>query len=177
MQINMRIAHQQPLTTIITDASWCPKTNAGGWAAWVVNSGTRQKKSGVLRKYVGSFEAECAAITNGFFVAHKTGLLVRKGKVIIQSDCTQALEVLIDQGRTSNPAVSKMIAQLAEYHHLYKYEIEARHVRGHQNPNKDARTYVNNWCDREAKRHMREMRRRLNGKSNKPHEKGFENAY
>ena len=176
MLINMRTAHQQPLTTIITDASWCPNTHAGGWAAWVVNSGIRQKMSGELQKYVSSFDAECAAITNGFFLAHKTGLLVRKGKVIIQSDCTHALEVLIDQGRTSNPAVSKMIAQLSEYHNLYKYEIESRHVKGHQDPSKDARTFVNNWCDREAKRHMREMRKRFADKSNKPRVKELRNA-
>lgn len=176
MRINMKNAGVSPLTTIITDASWCPNTQAGGWAAWAVNSGNRQKFSGELRRYTNSFEAECAAITNGFFLAHKRGLLVRQGRVIIQSDCQQALEVLIEQGRTSNPAVSKMLAQLAEYHNLYKYDIEARHVRGHQNPNKDARTYVNNWCDREAKAKMRLMRKRLAGKCFQPREGELRNA-
>jgi len=41
--------------------------------------------------------------------------------------------------------------------HLYGVRVTTRHVKGHTS-NPDARSYVNRWCDREAKKHMREGR-------------------
>ncbi len=128
--------------TVITDASFCPETNAGGWAAWItVNSPDgevrRHRRHGAFKKRPGtSVEAELWALENG--VATATKLMPKPAKILAQCDCLAALQQL-----KANP---------------YHKGIAVRHVRGHTS-NTDSRSWVNRWCDNQARRHMLKVRR------------------
>lgn len=127
-------------TTIITDASWCPDTLAGGWASWItINLGeevVRIKRSGRFKDLAKSAEvAEIWALENGIYLAKD---YCDNANLLAQSDCAGALRVL-----------------------RKKYgRVKFRHVKGHTTKN-DARSWVNRWCDKEARKHMLAQRKEL----------------
>jgi len=143
--------------TVICDASWCPTSRAGGWAVWInVNypdgRHERIKDSGNFRtRPRGSEHAEQVACMIGIFLA------VQKGaeRLLVQNDC---LNVVRTRGSTASPRKRAEYLEAEEKYwpHL-RGCIEWRHVKGHT-AGDDSRTWVNNWCDTEAKRHMRKQR-------------------
>lgn len=134
--------------TVITDASFCPKTKAGGWACWITpDVGTRVKLSGKFQNLPESATfAELWSAYNGLAVAYKMGARV----ILLQSDCM-----------TVGTAISKPNGKHGfgpfRDEHIPDAVVQFRHVKGHTN-DPAARSYVNRWCDAEAKRHMRELR-------------------
>lgn len=132
-------------TTVICDASWCPETGAGGWAAWATTTSSTGK---VARQYLhgsfrdnpnGSLQAEVWAMKNGIHIAKKLMKQHRSGGVLLaQSDCVGAIK-----------EVSEGID-----------DIVFRHVKGHTD-NAGARFWVNRWCDRMARKSMRALREQL----------------
>lgn len=134
--------------TVITDASFCHKTKAAGWAVWIVfdtpiDGTKRLKRSGVFKAQPKtSSEAERFAMFNGLALAYNWGAR----RILVQSDCEGIL-------RHDCP-----IYQKAAKGYWPTAIVLFRHVKGHQCPNTDARSFVNNWCDYNAKRHMRAQR-------------------
>lgn len=156
MKVDLR--HQSPMITVITDASYCPDTKAGGWAAWCVRDGHRLKVSGQLEMLTqNSTEAELLAMLQGIRRALKFYAPPLRTYLLIQSDNTGALKKL---GQPGQPGSAY---DLAHQHYCKIMEefspfLKTRHVKGHSDSRKGARYYVNNWADKEAKKHMREMR-------------------
>lgn len=132
--------------TVNTDASFCPRTHAAGWAAWIaIDGGKKIKWSGKFhRRPRTSTEAELWAIKNGVWLAASAGVT----HVLVQSDCKGAL--------------AKVNRDCAERRDLLRrlphaVSIVTKHVKGHTDT-ASPRTWVNDWCDKAAKRHMNEQR-------------------
>lgn len=134
--------------TVFCDASFCPETGAAGWAGWVKYGadGDTLRCSGRLEHCPNSTEAEKLAIVETVKKAQLVHVDFHKKVVIIQSDCLSAIGVL-----ENNRVIERML--LSEQPEV----IKLKHVKGHQG-HKCRRSSVNTWCDREARRKMREAR-------------------
>lgn len=140
--------------TINTDASFNGTYKKGGYAFYIVCNEFKIQKSGAFRvDPQNPEEAEIMAIGNAI-----TTLLLRpdlpKAKfLIINSDCMNGMNKIKKANRGGLPRkVSGMKNKLVS--HLGNPKFEFRHVKAH-NGHPDARSWVNDWCDREAKKHMR----------------------
>ncbi|KHQ51138.1 reverse transcriptase-like protein [Mameliella alba] len=132
--------------TVITDASFCDRTKAAGWAAWVRIDGMAEpiKRYGSFSDAVStSSEAEKKAALNGIWIAAQYGAT----EILLQSDCLAVVH-LID-------GTTKKRAPLDQWHRwcasigILGLDLKSRHVRGHTSK-KDARSHVNRWCDKHA---------------------------
>lgn len=139
-------SHSKRFCTVLTDASWCPDSRAAGWAAWLVCDGNRYKQYGAFKaKCQNAGEAEIKAILNGLSLAKKHFDPVHYHVV---SDCQHAL-------RTLPIATNQWGAKLREI--VGSARVTFAHVKAH-NGTPDKRSYVNAWCDRNARKAMREIR-------------------
>lgn len=135
--------------TVITDASFCGQTNAGGWAAWVRLDAHPHpiKQAGPFKdRPCSSGEAEILAAINGLFLAYRYGARV----ILIQSDYTGV-------GRAIHNGKSKIYTK-ARNLYFPDAAIRFRHVKGHTDRG-EPRYYVNRWCDTNAKLHMKKQRK------------------
>lgn len=134
--------------TVLTDASWCPHEKVAGWACWIVCNGERFKKYDAFYEKVESArEAEIKAIINGVFIAKR---VFAPEAYHIVSDCMDAMRAL--QGQSSDKQWQDKLTSI-----IGSARISFKHVKAHSSTN-DKRTYVNNWCDFQAKMSMRRMR-------------------
>lgn len=167
MEVDMRQVSQ--FATMITDASHCPNTKAGGWASWTTRNGVRYKYCGALKGlYDSSNEAEFAAICNGLFMLLQNKVVRSGDTLLIQSDNTTALNWTGAERSGQMPVYEGMTAKARDLRMRFRelvndnnLRIRARHVKGHQSNQKGARYYVNNWCDEQAGYHMRKLRQKL----------------
>jgi len=150
------------LVTINTDASFHPSLKYGAYAFWAICDDFKITKSGVFRsKCINSHDAEAKCIIN----ALKVVLLAHKGisKIIVNTDSLNGIALLtndkehIKKYMGQNQVMWKHIRKA--FHETMKYnknkvEIEYRHVKAHSGV-KDKRSYVNEWCDSEAKKQLR----------------------
>lgn len=141
--------------TVIADASFCDKTMAAGWASYIKVDGQP------AMKYFGNFksqvlsnnEAEALATMNGIFFAAQAGAT----HILAQTDS-------IALTRKKKPTYLK--DALANLRSQYNVVIEFRHVKGHSKI-QDARSHCQRWCDKVAKKIMREQRTILNASHSK----------
>lgn len=138
--------------TVITDASFCPDTFVGGWAAWIaMPNGIKLKRYGALKENpLNSTDAEFKAAINGIVLAVRQGAT----NILLQSDCINVVKAINEQE-------VKLSATLAENSvDVSRIKLIARHVKGHTVLT-GARYFVNRWCDKMAKLSMREKRDEL----------------
>ena len=156
---------KQDYVTLYTDASWIE--DHGSWAFWAKADSGRLTQTGMLPKEInGSFQGEIYAIcqgmhkvlkrwpaTKGFYICSDSkaamGFLSnpkkeksRSGK--IYSDVEQRLKTAFD----------KMVVDK---------EILMRHVKGHKSGKKSIRFWLNNWCDKQARKTRKEHKKTENG--------------
>jgi ribonuclease HI len=146
-----------PKATVITDASWDSRTLAGGWAAWIRIDGVQGpiKGSGPLLKQPDQADtAEIMAAINGIYLARSRGA----GAILLQTDCVLVVSMIRQTAKQKQMIRWNDYADRAD---INLGSLTAKHVKGHTRVD-DARSYVNRWCDSEAKRHMRVVRSRLN---------------
>lgn len=144
--------------TINTDASFHPDHKVGGFAFWMVCDTGRHKQSGPLNSVGNSTEAESMAIANALHV-----LLNSKvpgvTKIIINTDSKNSITFIKKRAKVGTPY---KIAYLLIRKLKQKYNVpgglkcEFRHVKAHSGKD-DKRSWVNDWCDREAKKEMRKL--------------------
>ena len=143
------------ITTVFTDASWCPKSKYGGFACWVKSdNGTFKKYGEMSGKFDGAHKAELAAIVNGVWFALKC--VPDTTYMICSSDCKTAIDNVNNCGVYS-PDKKRMAAHVRWMTRFIRFEL--RHVKAHV-VNGDKRHAVNNWCDEYAKMSMRAKRDR-----------------
>lgn len=136
------------MATVITDASFCPFTKASAWAAWIRYRDKKIKVAELFKRQPKSpHEAELWAIINGVYLA---GQLQPKA-ILVQSDCKTAL-TKID---ARCPELNKTLRRLKGY----DFTLITRWVKGHGKDGTD-RTWVNNWCDKQAGLLMRSERKK-----------------
>lgn len=138
--------------TVITDASFCATTGAGGWAAWVRLDTIKGpvKQSGCFHeRQTSSTFAEVYAALNGIWIARALGAT----EILLQSDCMTVKH--LRDGRCKSPGLVKAWTEALGREDMAGIKVSVRHVKGHNyHRTKDARTFVNDWCDRKAKEHM-----------------------
>lgn len=144
--------------TIITDASWCPTTKVAGYGFWVACERGRRRGGGTIKALVpSSLAAEMMAMVNGLCHGMRFGMVANGDVLLIQTDCQAAIDTF---RRFRNPGCD-VEAQVVEHMETIcgtgNITVEYRHVKGHTN-GRTPRTYVNNYCDAEAKKYMRARR-------------------
>lgn len=145
--------------TINVDASFHPQEKVGGYAFWIVCSKFVIKKGGMFKTNPkNSTEAELMGIANAAYTLLKTPDLPYCRLVVVNNDCLNAHEKI---GQKSNNKIGKETANIFKqirgvlYYPGAQTKIHLRHVKAHSGID-DKRSYVNEWCDKEAKKWMRE---------------------
>jgi len=149
------------LVTINTDACFHTKLKYAGYAFWAVSNEFKITKSGVFKHKAHSpDDAEAKCIINALNVV----LLAHTGitKIIINTDSLNATGILKRDLKhiTRYVFIKKKYVEILQNQYqkvlsktTNKVEIEFRHVKAHSNKD-DARSFVNEWCDTNAKKMM-----------------------
>jgi len=146
------------LVTINTDASFHPSLKYGAYAFWAICDDFKITKSGVFRKKCQTpDDAEAKCIINALTVILKAHKGIKK--IIINTDSLNAIAYLKKDEKHIHKyglSMSKMrqFQQCLVFLPIMGVEIEYRHVKAHSGVN-DKRSYVNEWCDSEAKKQLR----------------------
>lgn len=151
------------IVTINTDASFSKTHGVGAGAIWIVSNDFKIKYSSVLRsKTLNPTIAEAHTILNALHLVFRQNISANT-RVIINTDSMNAIYIFttnkdmiskyrikgwkelqrhLDKAKSLKPGVTD------------KIHIEFRHVKAHVSTD-TARTFVNEWCDQEAKRVLR----------------------
>lgn len=145
------------LVTINTDASFHPSYKVGAFAFWIVCNQGRILKSGKLKQTHAPHDAEGKCIANALFTLLNSdfnGIT----RIIINTDSMTCIQRMVGKGKVNTPerSVYNYLKALKKKHGIKHSNIEFRHVKAHQGTD-TPRKYVNDWCDKQAKRHMREL--------------------
>lgn len=142
--------------TVLTDASWCPHEHVAGWAVWIVCNNERYKRyDAFFEKVANAQEAEIKAIINGVHIAKR---VFNPDHYHVVSDCTGAMTAL--QGKGTTKEWQNILTNITG-----DAMVTFKHVRAHTKGN-DKRSWVNNWCDFNAKLAMRSLRSISGGSNN-----------
>lgn len=161
--------------TVNTDASFSNKWKIGAYAFWVISKDFKIKKSGMIKSKVESpTHAECMAIVNAlhavFYMLFQDNTMSKVRMIIVNTDSMNAKHVFEnDELKIREYRLKKYSQQFygkfewmckKTFGKKCKVEFQFRHVKAHQNTD-TPRTYINDWCDKEAKKHMGEQLEQL----------------
>jgi ribonuclease HI len=146
------------LITINTDAS-CSEAY-GGYAFWIVCDAGKIQKAGKIKAEIkGSQQAEMMCIANALHTL-KHSKFKSISKVIINTDstpCIQALTGFKSSWEGAKECLFTMMEiciangkSIREVSEMFEF----RHVKAHTGK-KDKRSFVNEWCDKEAKKYCK----------------------
>lgn len=142
------------IVTITTDASYHGLHKVGAYAYWITCNLGRLKAAGPLKgKIKNPDEAEIQCILNALHVA-KQRIGSKAKKIIVNTDSTNAIAVFENKEKE----IKRWGLKWAEHYRKQLLAgsyglIEFRHVKGHTS-NKEAKFWVNNWCDTAAKKQL-----------------------
>jgi ribonuclease HI len=143
--------------TINTDASHHPDYKIGGYAFYIVCNHFKIMKSGVFKtKPANSTAAETMCIGNALAELAKMDL-PKTTFLIINTDSKHSIGNIERSYNPLSEEVNKIWQKVIEKTGSTKNEF--RWVRAHSKV-KDARSYVNEWCDYNAKKEMRKAVRK-----------------
>lgn len=144
------------LVTINTDASHHWDLKIGAFAFWMTCNQGRHFAAGALKgKIVHSHEAEFKAIVNAlYFLIHKSGW-TGITKAVFNTDSEQTL--LMIQGKRRSQWAKPLKEQFDKLVKKSGIQVEVRKVKAHSGT-EEKRQWVNDWCDREAKRAIMQLR-------------------
>ena len=145
--------------TINTDASFHPQKKIGGYAFYIVCDLFKMQKGGMFKVQPKTpMEAEMMCIGNALFTLLAQKELPSAKLIVINSDCLFCFEKI---KRKSKDRIGRQVAEILRKVRVktsFRGEImskfEFRHVKAH-NGTPDARSFANDWCDKEAKKWMR----------------------
>lgn len=139
--------------TINTDASFHPINKSSGFAFYVVCNSFKIQKSGKFNTDVSdSLMAETKCIGNAIATTLGRKDLPQVNTIVINTDCLPAISKI-------NYSDEDYCIKIRELIELLKIRtkcstLKFKHVKAHSGKN-DARSWVNEWCDKEAKKWMR----------------------
>lgn len=140
--------------TINTDASHHHQTKCGGYAFYIVSDLFKIKKSGKFKvNPENSTDAEMYCIINAL---HTLSIqdLPTVTHLVLNTDCIPCINMIMNpmtQLALKGKGYWDKIIELTE---AKNYSI--RHVKAHVKGHRTKREGANEWCDQEAKKHMRE---------------------
>ncbi len=148
----------QECMTINTDASFDPKYGVGGWAFFIRFEDLIIQKGGPFKKDpLDSHDAEMMAVGNALAQLLKYKNLKQTKRLTINMDCMTAMNRIRNRETERGKAVHQLWIELIEK--LQSTKNRFWHIKSHTKKS-DRRSKDNEWCDREAKKHMREARRK-----------------
>ena len=148
--------------TINTDASFDCKHKVGGYAFYIISDVFKIKKSGMFKKQPSTaMEAEMMCMANALHTLLLQKELPSANLIIINSDCLYSFQHI---KRKSKNEIGKKVADIlrevrlkASFKNLVMPKYQFRHVKAHSGK-QDSRSFVNDWCDKEAKFWMRKAK-------------------
>lgn len=148
--------------TIVSDASHCHRTNAGGYGFWAVSARGRHGGSGSFKQTLrGSSSAECLAIVNAIFITLRLGIASNGDRLLIQTDSLHAIHVFSGIARRiKDQDVRRARDEFHRLAGLHSLTFEFRHVRGHTKV-ADQRSKAQRHCDKRAREGMVKARARV----------------
>jgi ribonuclease HI len=146
--------------TINTDASFHPSAKIGGYAFWIVYNGIRIKAAGSFKEpAVDPTECELRCILNCLHVLGKTDWHL--SGVYLNTDSLNSIYLLTGNAEAYNrynlkryKKYRKAFNKIAQSPRFKSVNFNLHHVPAHSDDN-SKRTYVNNWCDEQAKAAMK----------------------
>jgi ribonuclease HI len=160
------------LVTINTDASFHHKYKKGAFAFWIVSDRGKWAHCGPLKgECANPTLAELMCIINSLYVLFLKTDWKNINKIIINTDSLNSIMVL-ENDRAGIAKYGLHDKYYATYRqrlkHLkkkysatgYKGIIEFRHVKSHSGT-EEARKWVNDWCDRNAKEQLWKLLHKL----------------
>lgn len=170
------------IITINTDASFSNRYNVGTYAFWIACDKGKFFRAGALKGSVYTpIHAEMKCIINALHYVFENTELKTVKKIIVNTDCLFAIHKFQDPsvkwGSTKQQQIIKESQAIkARFKRIFndyfsdkpnkkKVFIEYRHIKSHQHKS-DARHYVNDMCDTEAKRQMGIILKKINKHEN-----------
>lgn len=155
------------LVTVMSDASYCHQTKAAGWGVWIKSERGFFEGGGNFKTQAKtSTDAESMAISVAVFLAFKQGIAVEGDIILIQTDCLAIVNMLqkfdkdLYKSRRKLKPFQKAVKYTERFIRENKCTLKIRHVKGHA-PSEGKRNYVNELCDKHARKAMQEQRRTL----------------
>lgn len=148
------------LVTLMTDASHCPNTGAGGYGFWCATERGKLPGGGPLAGVIkDSYEAEMKAVANSLKCGINAGLILEGDRVLVQLDHQGVVGCIngVHSARSDVKCVLDYIFNTAKELNL---KVFARHVKGHSK-NTEARYASNNHCDVRAGKGMQQAKEKL----------------
>lgn len=137
--------------TISTDISLDPATGSAAYAYWISTDGGAIRRSGMLKKKTkNTVLAEMMCIANGVHFFISRGYKVRR--LIVNTDSKHCADTF--HGFATIEAIQPIVEYVKDLVKHNVIRMELRHVKAHRGT-KTKRQYVNDWCDKEAKRVLR----------------------
>jgi ribonuclease HI len=146
------------IVTVFTDASFCHKTLAAGYAIWMKTDGATFRHAAPFKVAINSpAEAETAALANGIVWAAIKFNLTKGDMLVAASDCMPAINAMNTVKKIKNKLIQSFVNKVNDERYNRNFKLILKHVPAHRGYN-NKRTSVNEWCDKSAKKIMRDER-------------------
>ncbi len=140
--------------TINTDASFYAEHKIGGYAFWIKSDLFKITKGGKFKGMIqDSTEAETKCIGNAIATLLAQKELPITEFLCINTDSVQSINRITKRQDKLGIQVNDLWIQLIN--RLGSKKNSFKHVKSHSGK-QDARSYVNEWCDKEAKKWAKE---------------------
>lgn len=156
------------IVTLFCDASWCPRTRAAGWGAWVKSDRVCKGhlyQGAFLESCLGAGDAEIMGATNALHYALRDGVAGDQDVILFQLDSMRAIEVIhgaFPAELTLSDVEQRAKGRLEIMRQERGLTFRTKHVKGHYHGDeRTSRHSVNQACDRMARRQMEGMRARV----------------
>lgn len=145
--------------TINTDASFNHHHKVGGYAFWITSELGRIRQSGTLKETSDAQDAELKALANAVYVLLNSEF--NNGSIehiYVNSDCKMMFpKISVKSTNVPGKYIAETLNDILRKNMngcIYG-RISFRHVKAHTNNLTKSRSWVNDWCDKEAKKAMR----------------------
>lgn len=147
--------YEVPIISINTDASFHPEHKIGGYAYYIMCTHFKVQISGVFKKGIpkDSNEAELLCIEHALSMLLEKDYMPYTQHLVINTDSLNAIEEIIRQETNIGKNVNRLWQLLIKRTRARKNEL--MHVPSHSHED-NQESWINNWCDEESKRAMRE---------------------
>ena len=151
------------VVTVNTDASFCPVQKVGGYAFWIKCDMGTIAKSEPIKEALNPEDCEFKALANAIHVLeHSVFNNKTIAHVVINSDCKWMFDKIGKKSdHEAGRAIALGIARIRKNNDRIKSAKKIytlRYVKAH-NGTPDARSWVNDWCDTQAKIAMNAQRK------------------
>lgn len=145
--------------TINTDASFCPKTNAAGWAFFIICNEFKVELSGTFKATpfdCHDAETKCIGQAIHWLINFERTPLSKT--IIINTDSKYSIHRITNKRTPVATKINGFLQKLIKQTECKKFEF--RYVKAH-NGTPDGRSFVNDWCDKAAKSEMYKQRQKF----------------